>query len=134
MEDPDRENSANISLVLYVRARNLSDLVSLRTKLADQLQKLVDQVTIVSDSCSDLSRLECKNEAVIKAVQGVRGFQNDAADLLKKAKDSLKTTPTGDISGEFTQLVRQFNTASILQTQVEAATSVIENVRKQLTK
>ena len=134
LDDLERENTVNMTLVLYVRARNLGDLVALRTQLADQLQKLVTSIDKVSDTCGDLSRVECKNEAVIRAIQGVRGFRNDAADLLKKVQEKLKATPTGDITGEFSELVGLFSSAANLQTQTDTAATVIENVRKQSSK
>ena len=83
-----------MSLSLYVRARNLSDLVTLRVKLVEQLKSLVTSVATVSESCSDLTKVECKNEAVIKSVQGIRSLRNDSADLLKKAEDKVKSTVT----------------------------------------
>ena len=134
LEDPEKDNSMNAVLVFYVRARSYNDLVAIRTKMSEGIKKLNSDIMAIIALCTDASKDECKNEAVIRAIQATKSLKNDAEELDKKMAERLKSTAVTDLGNEFSAIFDILTSYKSLAARVLANTTQIETIRKQFNK
>ncbi len=131
LDQSDKENRANVTLVLYVRARSYSDFIAIRSILADKIKKLSADITKASEMCADATSGDCKNENIYAATQAIRSIQDSASALSKKVQDALKNSTIRDLNSEFDTLFATYNSYKTLNDLYMKNSAIIENVKKE---
>lgn len=130
-EKPERDNKMSITLVFYARAKSYSDLLKIRTSLAETTKKLSDSIKAYTELCGNLVDSVCRNENSLKAIQAIRSISDDVKQLDTQLQASLKVTVTEDISGEFNKLVTTTTALGSLNATFEKNKAIVDASKKE---
>ena len=98
IESPTKDNKMTANLVFYVRAKSYSDLLKIRSSLADSTKILYDDVKKTAELCMNMSADYCKNDATLKSIQAVRDIAPEAKAFDTLMQASLKATTVQDVA------------------------------------
>lgn len=130
IERMEKENKVAATLIFYVRAKSYSDLLKIRTSLADSSKKLYEDIKKASELCTNMSADYCKNDAALKAIQAVRALVGEAKALDTLLQSSVKATSTQDVTGEFDKLASSTASFTTLQANFAKYKSIIDDAQK----
>jgi hypothetical protein len=130
--NPEKETTLNLSLQMYVRAQNLSDLIGLKEQLVQRADTLKKNIELYSTKCDTPGAQHCTKESYYRAVQTLKVNFKEVSDVTKKIVDSKKVAvnATMNLQAEFDSVIKLYTDFSAAEGLVSRAISTIDTTIK----
>ncbi len=123
------ENKVTITLVFYVRGRNLSDYIEYRNRLALKVREIKTGVESAAQECKNPDISLCKNGKVFSAVNAIKNLSDDIKNLDLKMTELSKSSTVNDLSTEFNTLIQLSANTSTIETAFNSYKTVINTIK-----
>lgn len=130
IEKMDKDNKVTANLIFYARAKSYSDLLKIRTHLADDAKALYNDISKTSELCKNMNSAFCQNDTTLKSIQAVRALISEAKALDTMLQASVKATTTQDVTGEFDKLASSTATFNTLQSNFAKNKAILDDAQK----